>query len=249
MGISSLLTQAQRNRVITAFKETNDQNILAATDVAARGLDIKNVDLVINLDLPDDPENYIHRIGRTGRAGANGKAFSLVSDRDVDALMRIEEYLKHKLPVGWMDDADIVTEFAPPSSTESHRDKPKWEQKPREGGPRKDSRGPRNENRPERGPRPDNRGPHPGGPRKPHEKSANGPRPPRSENRTNGPRPQGAGPKPNANRPNNNRPPQRNDNRRPIQGKAKPPRGHQRPPPKPAGIAAKVSTFFKNLFK
>ena len=108
VGISSLLTQAQRNRVMAQFKGDNDQNIMVATDVAARGLDIKGVDLVVNFELPDDPENYVHRIGRTGRAGAEGKAFSLVSDRDVQALPRIEEYVKHKLAMGWLEDADIV---------------------------------------------------------------------------------------------------------------------------------------------
>lgn len=234
MGISSLLTQAQRNRVITAFKETNDQNIMVATDVAARGLDIKNVDLVINLDLPDDPENYIHRIGRTGRAGAKGKAFSLVSDRDVDALGRIEEYLKHKLNVGWMEDADMVQNFTPPSSADLHRDKPKWEQKPREGsGPRREPRGPK----PTHGPRTDSKGPH--GPRKPHKLH---------EKPAHGPRPHGAAAKPNGAKHPPRHP--RNDQRRPAHAKGnKPQHRHQRPPPKPAGIVKKVSSFFKSLFK
>lgn len=120
VGISSLLTQAQRNRVMSQFKAENDRNILVATDVAARGLDILGVDLVINFDLPDDPENYVHRIGRTGRAGHKGLAFSMVSDRDVEALMRIEEYVGHKLAIGWLDDKDLATDFAPfPSDKES----------------------------------------------------------------------------------------------------------------------------------
>ena len=113
MGISSLLTQAHRNRVMEQFKSENNQNILVATDVAARGLDIKNVDMVINMDLPEDPENYVHRIGRTGRAGAKGVAFSLVSDRDVISLGRIEEYLGHKVTVNWVEDNELFTEFKP----------------------------------------------------------------------------------------------------------------------------------------
>lgn len=113
MGISSLLTQAQRNRVMEQFKADNDRNILIATDLAARGLDILGVDMVVNYELPDDPENYVHRIGRTGRAGREGQAFSLVSDRDVDALSRIEGYVKNKLESGWLDDADIVKDFSP----------------------------------------------------------------------------------------------------------------------------------------
>src|SRR5690606_37120246 len=68
MAISSLLSQAQRNRVIQQFKAENNMNVLVATDVAARGLDIQGVDLVVNYDLPNDPESYVHRIGRTGRA-------------------------------------------------------------------------------------------------------------------------------------------------------------------------------------
>ena len=79
---------------MASFKSEDDQNILVATDVAARGLDVEGVDMVVNLELPDDPENYVHRIGRTGRANAKGVAFSLVSDRDVEALSRIEDYTK-----------------------------------------------------------------------------------------------------------------------------------------------------------
>src|SRR5262249_40455588 len=113
MGISSLLTQAQRNRVMALFKAHNEKNILVATDVAARGLEILGVDVVVNFDLPDDAENYVHRIGRTGRAGQTGQAFSLVSDRDVEALQRIEDYLKHKIESIWMDDTDLVADFRP----------------------------------------------------------------------------------------------------------------------------------------
>lgn len=111
MAISSLLSQAQRNRVIEQFKSENEKNILVATDVAARGLDIKGVDMVINYELPQDAESYVHRIGRTGRAGTEGQAFSLVSDMDVDSLARVQDYLKNKLSVAWFDDADLVKEF------------------------------------------------------------------------------------------------------------------------------------------
>ena len=113
MGISSLLNQSQRNNVLDQFRSGNDQNILVATDVAARGLDIKNVDMVINFDLPDDPENYIHRIGRTGRAGVEGRAFSLVSDRDIPGLERIESYLEEKLEIGWMENIELIEDFKP----------------------------------------------------------------------------------------------------------------------------------------
>lgn len=113
MAISSLLSQPQRTRVIDLFKADNENNVLVATDVAARGLDIQGVDLVVNYELPNDPETYVHRIGRTGRAGAEGTAYSLVSDRDVEALSRIEEFLKHKLEAGWFETQDLVTDFQP----------------------------------------------------------------------------------------------------------------------------------------
>lgn len=113
LGISSLLTQAQRNRVMAQFKSESNQNILVATDVAARGLDVKGVDMVINYEMPDDPENYVHRIGRTGRASAKGRAFSLVSDRDVEALARIEDYTKRKIATGWIEDEFLVKEYQP----------------------------------------------------------------------------------------------------------------------------------------
>jgi len=113
MAISSLLSQSQRTSVIEKFKADNHLNILVATDVAARGLDIKGVDMVVNYELPMDSESYVHRIGRTGRAGTEGKAFSLVSDKDVDSLMRIEEYLKHKLEVSYMENDQLVTDFKP----------------------------------------------------------------------------------------------------------------------------------------
>ena len=77
--------------------------MLVATDVAARGLDVDDVDLVVNIDLPYDEEDYVHRIGRTGRAGRSGKAISLVSGREIFLLQRIQRYAKvhierHKVP-------------------------------------------------------------------------------------------------------------------------------------------------------
>ena len=153
MGISSLLTQAQRNRVIELFKAENEKNILVATDVAARGLDIKGVDMVINYELPMDAESYVHRIGRTGRAGAEGKAFSLVCDRDIESLARVEDYLKHKLSSGWLEDADIVKKFnsfpredlTPGRSVEPGGDRPTTsrDRVPRESGGRGGGRGDR----------------------------------------------------------------------------------------------------------
>lgn len=168
MGISSLLSQAQRNRVIEMFRETKTPAILVATDVAARGLDIKGVDLVVNYELPDDAESYVHRIGRTGRAGTEGVAFSLVSDRDVEALGRIESYLKHKLEVGWIEDSELIKEFHPvpyDGGGRFQRPMPSEGREGRRGGDRPGGRDrdrggrPRREGGPPRGPRP--QGPRP----------------------------------------------------------------------------------------
>lgn len=99
------LRQNQRNNVLARFKK-GDVNMLVATDVAARGIDVENVDAVFNFDLPLDEENYVHRIGRTGRAGKSGKAFSFVSGRnDMAKIREIEDYSKvrierHQLPSG-----------------------------------------------------------------------------------------------------------------------------------------------------
>lgn len=112
LGISSSLTQNQRQKVMAQFKE-GEVKVLVATDVAARGLDVQGVDLVINYELPDDAENYVHRIGRTGRASAKGKAFSLSSEKDVTALDRIQDYLGNKINIGWMESEDLILQFKP----------------------------------------------------------------------------------------------------------------------------------------
>lgn len=90
------MRQIKRDSVMKRFKSGRVQ-ILIATDVAARGLDIKEVDMVVNYDLPQDEEQYVHRIGRTGRAGAHGKAYSFVFGREFSVLSRIESYTKSKL--------------------------------------------------------------------------------------------------------------------------------------------------------
>jgi superfamily II DNA/RNA helicase len=151
MGISSLLTQAQRLRVMEQFKADNEKNILVATDVAARGLDIKGVDLVINYELPQDAESYVHRIGRTGRAGTEGRAYSLVCDRDVESLSRIEDYLKHKVEIGWMEDSDLIKDFKGFPRDEERSSRPFERGESRGGGgggPRPQRGGPRGERRP-----------------------------------------------------------------------------------------------------
>ena len=94
-ALSGDLAQAARNKVVDEFKR-GQIKLLVATDVAARGLDIRNVSHVVNFDLPKHPEDYIHRIGRTGRAGASGTALSLVSKKDWPSLVRIQLFLKRE---------------------------------------------------------------------------------------------------------------------------------------------------------
>ncbi|MBN2794124.1 MAG: DEAD/DEAH box helicase [Clostridia bacterium] len=90
------LTQSKREALMEGFKN-NEFKYLVATDVAARGLDIKGVDSVINYNLPDDPENYVHRIGRTGRAGQTGKSYILLTQKDYNRLHAVEAFMDHKL--------------------------------------------------------------------------------------------------------------------------------------------------------
>ena len=90
------MEQAERIRELDRFK-TGDINVLVASDVAARGLDIKGVSHVFNYDVPWHPDDYIHRIGRTGRAGATGKAFTLVTPDDAEAVENIEKLTGMKI--------------------------------------------------------------------------------------------------------------------------------------------------------
>ena len=95
--IHSDRTQAERMQALEEFKQ-GKVPVLVATDIAARGLDIEELPFVINYELPHTPEDYVHRIGRTGRAGLPGEAISLVSPEEIKFLEDIERMLKRKLP-------------------------------------------------------------------------------------------------------------------------------------------------------
>ena len=90
------LVQKMRDRVMSSFRSGNVQ-LLIATDVAARGIDVDDIDYVINFDLPQDEEDYVHRIGRTSRAGKSGTAISLVCGREIYKLQSIERYARVKI--------------------------------------------------------------------------------------------------------------------------------------------------------
>jgi len=91
-------TQPEREKALNEFKE-NKVRVLVATDVAARGLDIEDLPHVVNVELPNTPEDYVHRIGRTGRAGKTGDATSLVCDDEMEKLRDIEKLLKFRIAI------------------------------------------------------------------------------------------------------------------------------------------------------
>ena len=104
--------QKRRLRILNDFKE-GQLPVLVATDVASRGLHIEAVTHVVNWDLPQDPEDYVHRIGRTARAGAGGKAIALVDEASALNLEGIEKFIGQKILVEWPEDDLIVPEIKP----------------------------------------------------------------------------------------------------------------------------------------
>jgi ATP-dependent RNA helicase RhlB len=141
-GLSGNLNQRQRLKIINQFK-SGDLKILVATDVASRGLHVEEISHVINYDLPQDREDYIHRIGRTARAGMSGKAISMACEEYVYSLEAIEEYIGEKIPVVWPEEDWLL----PDKSRRFHgADQRKKGQKrkgspPRKGRPGQRSRG------------------------------------------------------------------------------------------------------------
>ncbi|MBI4843940.1 MAG: DEAD/DEAH box helicase [Nitrospirae bacterium] len=109
-SITGDLDQKKRIKVLTKFKQ-GELPVLIATDVASRGIHIENVTHVINYDFPQDPEDYVHRIGRTARAGAYGKAISLACDQYVYSLYDVEEYIKRKIPVNALTDDMVLKDY------------------------------------------------------------------------------------------------------------------------------------------
>ncbi len=137
-ALSGDVIQSKRQRLIEQFK-TGEVDIVVATDVAARGLHIPDVSHVVNFDLPQNGEDYVHRIGRTARAGAGGDAISLVCEAYVFSLESIEEFLGHKIPIAQVSE-DLLIDLQPPKGDDGRP--------PREGNRRRSSR--RRGNRPGR---------------------------------------------------------------------------------------------------
>jgi superfamily II DNA/RNA helicase len=129
------MNQRQRTRTIKRLR-SGEIRVLVATDVAARGIDVQTISHVINFDLPMSAEDYVHRIGRTGRAGAKGVALSFASHKDMSVLKQIERFTKHKLeahvipgmePKGKVGGGGARSSSRPPQR--SHRWKPSFRHK------------------------------------------------------------------------------------------------------------------------
>ncbi|MBO4759913.1 MAG: DEAD/DEAH box helicase, partial [Spirochaetaceae bacterium] len=102
------LPQSKRLQIIDSFKK-GSLKCLVATDIAARGIDVDNLAMVVNFDLPNEAENYVHRIGRTARAGKSGKAYTFCSEQDVYSLPAIERYIEMQIP-SEVADASLMAE-------------------------------------------------------------------------------------------------------------------------------------------
>jgi ATP-dependent RNA helicase RhlB len=130
--LSGDVPQKKRQRLLQEFEE-GAFPVLVATDVAARGLHIPDVTHVFNFDLPQDAEDYVHRIGRTARAGASGKALSFACEEYAFSLAEIEEYIGRKIPMEGISTELLITP-EPPRKMERKRRPPRHDQKGRGNG-------------------------------------------------------------------------------------------------------------------
>jgi ATP-dependent RNA helicase RhlB len=112
-AISGDVPQRKRIRMLREF-QSGDLPVLIATDVASRGLHVPDVSHVINYDLPQDPEDYVHRIGRTARAGATGDAISFACETYAFTLPEIEKFIGHRIPMGTIDLGELPPVERPP---------------------------------------------------------------------------------------------------------------------------------------
>ncbi|MCX5495026.1 C-terminal helicase domain-containing protein [Kaistia dalseonensis] len=121
-------SQGARQKALEGFKD-GSLRVLVATDIAARGIDVADVTHVVNFDLPDEPEAYVHRIGRTARAGRSGLAYSLFDAGEASRLKAIERLIRRPIP-------EVVTNFkAPPAAPRAAVDLQRGENSARDGQP------------------------------------------------------------------------------------------------------------------
>lgn len=134
-GISSNLEQDEREEVLRGFRSKRVR-ILVATDVLSRGIDIKDINLVINFDAPMDAEDYVHRIGRTARANTKGEALTLVNEKDMQRMVRIERLIemeipKISLPEGFEPGPQWRSGSSSSSGNKNRKKKPTRQEKPK----------------------------------------------------------------------------------------------------------------------
>jgi ATP-dependent RNA helicase RhlB len=173
--LSGDIPQNKRLRILSEFK-SGKLPILVATDVASRGLHVEDVTHVFNYDLPQDAEDYVHRIGRTARAGASGKTFAFADEQYVFSLEEIEKYIGAKIPVSWPDEDMFVKEVRP--TAEQRREFESGRASAKTPGGREPAKGGGGKSR--RGPKPD---------KKKQEKTAA----PKTAQKGSQPKPEGAG--------------------------------------------------------
>ncbi len=147
VGITGTVNQKKRLRIMQRFK-AGEVKILVATDVASRGIHVEDIDIVINYDIPQDPEDYVHRIGRTGRAGKTGRSIALACETYVYYLEAVEKFAGEKIEVKWAGDdwyerdrsKPYVRRRKKPTSRRTRQSRPYQDRhetkKPRSCGPR-----------------------------------------------------------------------------------------------------------------
>jgi ATP-dependent RNA helicase RhlE len=116
--IHSNRSQGQRRAAMSGFK-SGRYRILIATDIAARGIDVSDIELVVNFDLPDASEDYVHRIGRTGRAGKKGRAISFATPNQRREIHLIERLIKKNLPISKLPELPQQRTATPPAQPRS----------------------------------------------------------------------------------------------------------------------------------
>jgi ATP-dependent RNA helicase RhlE len=200
MAIHGNKSQGARTKALSQFK-SGEVRVLVATDIAARGIDIDQLPHVINFELPNVPEDYVHRIGRTGRAGASGEAISLVSADEVSFLRAIERLIKQTLVRETEEGFEPGHNVPITSLTDRSDERPSRPKSSRPAGAGARGRGPRTgeANARPRGEADGNRSPRPqgdGGNRASQPQGKPAARPQGAGNRSGAARPQGQGPRP-----------------------------------------------------
>jgi ATP-dependent RNA helicase RhlB len=136
VGITGTVHQKKRLKIMQSFK-AGEVKILVATDVASRGIHVEDIDIVINYDVPQDPEDYVHRIGRTGRLGKAGKAITMACEKYVYHLEAVQNFIGEKIEVTWAKDDWYEEDRTRPSRRGPRKRKPRPTALPSKPGRRK----------------------------------------------------------------------------------------------------------------